>query len=98
MRKHSDERSEAPHLGEPRSWTQTLLFPPRHVRWDIHVLYDAETRTARYQVEAQDPATKELLAMWSRPFHTDCTADDALLAVCTEARRMVTALQVGEPF
>jgi hypothetical protein len=98
MRKHSDERSESPHLAEVRRYVQTQLVPPRHVRFACHVLYDAETRTARYQVEVTDPFTKELLAMESRPFHTDCTADDALMAVTTIARRLAGELSVGDPF
>lgn len=99
---HQETGSSAasPHsaLGEERRYLQTLLVPPRHARFDIHVLYDAETRTARYQVEISDPFTKELLAMWARPFHTDATADDALMAVTTEARRMAGLLELGEPF
>lgn len=98
MRKRSDERSESPHLGEVREYLQTTIVPPRHVRFVINVLYDADTRTSRYQVEAMDPSTKELYGMWSRPFHTDCTADDALLAVSTEARRMAGLMGVGDPF
>lgn len=98
MRKHSDERSETPHLAEVREYTQTLITPPDHVRVVVNLLYDATTRTARYQVEVMDPSTKELLALWSRPFHHDCTAHDALAEIYKAAGKTLLALEVGEPF
>lgn len=98
MRKQSDERSESPKMGEPRYHLQTMLTPPTHVRFTINVLYDADTRSARYQVEVTDPNTKELLAMWARPFHHDATCSDALYEVHREAVALALALEVGEPF
>lgn len=98
MRKQSDERSESPHLGEARHHLQTLIVPPAHVRITMNVLYDVEARTARYQLEVSDPATRELLGMWSRPYHRNCTAQDALYEVHREAVAMSMALEIGDPF
>ena len=98
MEKHSDERSESAAVGEVRTYVQKLLTPPEHARFTVNVLYDASTRTARYQVDVTDPSTRELLAMESRPFHHDITAQDALMAACTIARRLSGELELGDPF
>lgn len=48
-------------------WTQTMLLPPEAVEVRLRVGVVPERDHVQLQVEVVDPATKAVLAMWSRP-------------------------------
>lgn len=74
------------------------MFPPSLVEVDIRLRLGLGEGLAQYQVEVYDPVTKELMAMRSRPPHTQHEAHAALQEVAAWALSALTELLNPDPF
>lgn len=92
------ERSDSSSAVGGPSWVQPGFIAPTNVLATLTLAYDCDKRAARYQIEVQNPVTRELLALRSRPFHYDVTSQQALRQATTWLQGALDQLGVGDPF
>lgn len=88
----SESRRDASSAAGGPDWVQRTMLPPEHLQIDVRVLWNGRDDVVRYQIEVQDPSTKELLAMRSRPFHDGLTVEEGLSAAVAWTQEALGAL------
>lgn len=91
-------RPSARALIHPEEWVQTMLLPPRVLEIQIRLGIIAEENHLRWQIEAMDPSTKELLALCSRPACRLADLEDELGAVVNRLLRLLGPVLDLDPF
>ena len=89
--------SARPHLAEA-PYEQTLLLPPDLVEVRLRLGFIPGDNHMRWQVEAIDPATGELLAMHSKPHHHLSNYEEGLEQAIVRLRLTLSYVLNPDPF
>lgn len=82
----------------PESWTQVLAFPPDVLEIRLRLGFILPDNHGRWQIEALDPSTSELLALHSRPHFPLEELEEALGEVGARLGVLLDGLANPDPF